>query len=147
MTDALKDHEGTVSVKGWAITNLYFADDIDGLAGEEEELAKLIGLLDKASTAYSMEVSAETTKLMTKQHQWHQHRDESKWMEAWDNQKLQVPGLSYNWWGFKARNTLQDYEDSIDNSSTDKAETTLEWQEYFSQSKDTSDVLIRGWGS
>ena len=45
--------------------NLCFADDIDGLAGEEEELAKLIQCLNKASTAYSMEISAEKTKLMT----------------------------------------------------------------------------------
>ena len=36
MEDALEDHEGTVSTWG---TNLRFADDIDGLAGEEEELA------------------------------------------------------------------------------------------------------------
>ena len=42
-----------------------FADDIDGLAGEEEELAKLVKHLDKASTAYCMEISAEKTKLMT----------------------------------------------------------------------------------
>ena len=47
------------------ITNLHFADDTDGLAGEEEELANLVELLDKASTAYSMEISAEKTKLMT----------------------------------------------------------------------------------
>ena len=42
-----------------------FADDIDGLAGEEAELAKLVEHLDKASTAYSMEISVEKTKLMT----------------------------------------------------------------------------------
>ena len=30
MTDALEDHEGTVSVGGKTITNLRFADDIDG---------------------------------------------------------------------------------------------------------------------
>ena len=47
------------------ITNLRFADDIDGLAGEEEELTKLVERLDKASTAYGMDISAETTKLMT----------------------------------------------------------------------------------
>ena len=35
MTDALEDHEGTVSTGGRTITNLCFADDIDGLAGEE----------------------------------------------------------------------------------------------------------------
>ena len=39
MTDALEDHEGIVSIGGRAITNLRFADDIDGLAGEEEEPA------------------------------------------------------------------------------------------------------------
>ena len=64
MTDALEDHEGTVHI-GRAITNLRFADYIDGLAGEEEELANLVERLDKASTAYSMEISAEKSKLMT----------------------------------------------------------------------------------
>ena len=47
-----------------AITNLRFADDIDGLAGEEE-LANLVERLDKASTVYGMEISAEKTKLLT----------------------------------------------------------------------------------
>ena len=65
MTDALEDHEGTVSIGGRTITNLCFADDIDGLAGEEDEVANLVEHLDKASTAYSMEISAEKTKLMT----------------------------------------------------------------------------------
>ena len=65
MTDALEDHEGTVSIGGRTITNLRFADDIDVLAGEEKELANLVKRLDKASTAYGMEISAEKTKLMT----------------------------------------------------------------------------------
>ena len=65
MTDALEYHEGTVSIGGRTITNLCFADDIDGLAGEEEELAKLVERLDKASTAFVIEISAEKTKLMT----------------------------------------------------------------------------------
>ena len=39
MTDALEGHEGTVSIGGRTITNLRFADDIDGSAGEDEELA------------------------------------------------------------------------------------------------------------
>ena len=65
MTDALQDHEGTVSIAGRTITNLRFADDIDGLAGEEEELANLVEHLDKASTACGMEISAKKTKLMT----------------------------------------------------------------------------------
>ena len=65
MTDALEDHEGTVSIGGRTITNLQFADAIDGLAGEEEELANLAERLNKASIAYGMEISAEKTKLMT----------------------------------------------------------------------------------
>ena len=50
MTDALEDHEGTVSIVGRTITNLRFVDDINSLAGEEEELAKLVEHLDKVST-------------------------------------------------------------------------------------------------
>ena len=64
-TDALEDHEGAVSIGGRTITNLRFADDIDGLAEEEEELAKLVERLDKASTACGMMISAEKTKLKT----------------------------------------------------------------------------------
>ena len=65
MTEALEDHDGTVRIGGRTITNLRFTDDIDGLAGEEEEMANLLEHLDKASTAYGMEISAEKTKLMT----------------------------------------------------------------------------------
>ena len=64
MTDALEDHEGTVSFGGRTITNRRFADDVDGLAGEEE-MAKLVECLDKDSTAYDMEIIAEKTMLMT----------------------------------------------------------------------------------
>ena len=61
MTDALEDHEDTVSIGGRTITDLRFADDIDGLAGEEEELANLAARFNKASTAHGMEISAEKT--------------------------------------------------------------------------------------
>ena len=44
--------------------NLRVADDIDGLAGNEEELIKLVNRLDKASTTYGMEITAEKTKPM-----------------------------------------------------------------------------------
>ena len=60
-----QDHDATVSIYGRTITNFSLADDIDGLAGEEEELAKLVECLDIASTAYEMEISVEKTKLMT----------------------------------------------------------------------------------
>ena len=35
-TDAVEDHEGTVSIGGRTITSLRFADDIDGLAGRKK---------------------------------------------------------------------------------------------------------------
>ena len=65
MTDALEDHEGTVSIGGRTITNLRFVGDIEGLAGKELKMAKLVEYLDKDSTAYGMEISEEKTKLMT----------------------------------------------------------------------------------
>ena len=65
MTEAAEDHNSTVSIGGRAITNLCFAYDIDSLAGEEEEMAKLVERLDKASTAYGMEIRAAKTKWMT----------------------------------------------------------------------------------
>ena len=60
ITDALEDHEGTISIGGRTITNLRSPDYIDGLPGEEE-LAKLLEYLDKASTTYCMEISAVVT--------------------------------------------------------------------------------------
>ena len=57
MTDAIEDHEGTVSTGGRTITYLRFADDIDVIA-RDEELAKLVERLNKAATAYSMEINA-----------------------------------------------------------------------------------------
>ena len=65
MADALEDHEGTVSIGGRTITNLRFADDFDGLAGQEQELVKLGNHLEEASTAYGMQIGAEKTQLMT----------------------------------------------------------------------------------
>ena len=76
MTDALEDHEGTVSIGCRTITILLFANDIGGLAGQKGELAKLVERLDKASTTYGMEISAKKTpqknnKADDKQHRWH----------------------------------------------------------------------------
>ena len=70
---------------------------------------------------------------------WLSEPDQNKWTEAWDCHKLEVPWLSYNWWGFQAPDTLHD---NTDNSSIDKDETSLEWQEHFSQFQDTTDALL-----
>ena len=65
MSDALEEHDGKVSIGGRNVTNLRFADDIDALAEEEQELEALVESLDKTCTRYKMEISAEKTKLMT----------------------------------------------------------------------------------
>ena len=76
------------------MTNLRFVDDTDGLAGEEEELSNLVERLDKASTAYGMEISAEKTKLMTN------NTSGINTETKVNRQKLEtvtsIPGLSYN---------------------------------------------------
>ena len=41
MNKDLLDHKGKVSIGGRVITNLRFADDIDGLVGSEHELVNL----------------------------------------------------------------------------------------------------------
>ena len=64
MSDALEEHDGKVSIGGRNITNLWFADDIDALAEEEQKLEALVEKLNKTCTRYKMEISVEKTKLM-----------------------------------------------------------------------------------
>ena len=65
LNDSLEDHCSTISIGGRSITNLRFADDIDRVAGTEQELASLVKRLDESSTCYGMEFRAEKIKLMT----------------------------------------------------------------------------------
>ena len=65
LADALEDHEGAVRIGSRTIRNLCFADDIDGLDGQEQEQVKLVNHLGEASTAYGMQISAEKIQLMT----------------------------------------------------------------------------------
>ena len=65
MSDALEEHDGKVIMVGGNITNLRFADNIDALAEEEQELKARVESLDKTCTRYKMEISTEKTKLMT----------------------------------------------------------------------------------
>ena len=58
MSNALEEHDVKVSIGGRNITNLRFADDIDALAEEEQELEALQESLDKTCTRYKMEISA-----------------------------------------------------------------------------------------
>ena len=59
MSDAVEEHDGKVSIGGKNITNLRFADDIDALAEEEQELEVLVESLDKICTTYKIEISAK----------------------------------------------------------------------------------------
>ena len=123
MTDALEDHEGTLSTGGRTITNLRFPDDSDGLAGEEEELTKLVECLNKASIAYGMKISAEKTELMTN------NTNGINTEVKVNGQKLETVT------SFKYLGSVITYEgskpeivsgDSTDNSSIDKVETSLQ---------------------
>ena len=62
MLDALEEHDRKASKGGRNITNLRFADDIDALAEEEQELEALV---ENLCTRYKMMISAEKTKLVT----------------------------------------------------------------------------------
>ena len=46
MTHAIDNYNGTISIGGRQITNLRFADDIDGITGEEDELTKHVHNLE-----------------------------------------------------------------------------------------------------
>ena len=59
MSNALEEHDGRVSISGKNITNLRFADDIDALAEEKQELEALVKSLDKTCTRYKMEIGAK----------------------------------------------------------------------------------------
>ena len=107
MTDALGDHEGTVSIGlgGRTIIDLRFADDIDGLAGEEEELAKFVECLNKAFT-----VSIVWRSVPRRPSWWQTTTKRSKEMDT--SFKLsRTSGTCAQLrvcWGCHARNSLQD---------------------------------------
>jgi len=61
----VSENSSTISIGGNSIANLWFADDVDGLAGSEEEFVRLVTNLDQSASRYGMEISNEKTKLMT----------------------------------------------------------------------------------
>ena len=48
--------------------NLWFADGIDALAEEEQELEALVESFNETCTRYEIKIKAEKTKLMTNSH-------------------------------------------------------------------------------
>ena len=120
MADALEDHEGIVSTG--VGTNLRFADDIDGLTGQEQELVKLVNHLEEASTAHGMQISAEKTQLM-------KNKSDISTDITKDNKKLGMVhsfkylGALVSDEGSKPEGTVQD---SPDHSCSDQTKSHLE---------------------
>ena len=78
MSDALEEHDGKVSIGGRNITNLRFADDIDALAEEEQELEALIESLHKTSTRYKIKNQCREDQTDDKQRQLHPERERER---------------------------------------------------------------------
>ena len=92
MSEALENHTGTVSIGGRHITNLRFADDIDGIAGKEAKLANLVRQMERASSRYGMEISAEKKeKTDGKQQQHHHSKHLSSRPETRNSAAVQIP--------------------------------------------------------
>ena len=81
MSNALEEHDGRVSISGKNITNLRFADDIDALAEEQQELEALVKSLDKTCRRYKMEIGAKKIKLMTNSTNGIQRKSKVKWQK------------------------------------------------------------------
>ena len=129
MSDALEEHDGKVSIGGRNITNLRFADDIDALAEEEQELEALVESVDKTCTRYKMEISAEKTKLMT---------NSANGIQSRHCNKLQVPWSScFRGW-LQTRGSLKD---CTSHCSSYKAEAHLERLQHINWIKGEADAL------
>ena len=68
MQETLHGHNTSIIIGGQPLCNLRFADDIDLMGGNEEELQDLTSRLEKAAGAYGMEVSSEKSKILVNSH-------------------------------------------------------------------------------
>ncbi|PIK43798.1 endonuclease-reverse transcriptase [Apostichopus japonicus] len=128
ITDALENDNGTVSIGGRNITNLRFADDIDGLAGNEDELANLVSCLDDTSRKYGMEISAGKTKLMTNSTTPFTRNIVASGQQLDTVKQLKYLGAIISEEGSKAEVLARNCTDS---RSIGKAQTNLERQQLF----------------
>ena len=62
MSETQSNYSSSISVGGRPLWNLKFADDIDLLAGTNEELQELTDKLSRSATRYGMEISTEKVK-------------------------------------------------------------------------------------
>lgn len=63
MRETLHNFNSTISIGGWTLNNLRFADDIDLMGGSNAELQELTDRLTQRSGEYEMEVSSEKSKM------------------------------------------------------------------------------------
>ena len=64
MIETLHNFKSTISIGGRIISNLRFADDIDLMGGNNDELQELTNRLSNSAREYGMEISSEKSKVM-----------------------------------------------------------------------------------
>ena len=64
MRETLHNFKSTISIGGPIISNLRFADDIDLMGGNNDELQELTDRLSNSAREYGMEISSEKSKVM-----------------------------------------------------------------------------------
>ena len=127
MFEALDDHEGSVSIGGRPLTNFRFADDIIVNAEAEEEAGVLVDRLDTTTTRYKMEIGPD--KISDDKHpKWLPQRDQDKRSVARRSGELEVPWSNHLQRRVKTRD---DFQDSLDNSSSFWTEDHMEGQEHL----------------
>ena len=64
MRETLHNFKSTISIGGRIICNLRYADDIDLMGGNNDELQELTDRLSNNAGGYGMEISSEKSKVM-----------------------------------------------------------------------------------
>ena len=64
MQETLHNHSSSVSIGGYPLCNLRFADDIDLMAGSEQELQNLTDRLTGTAAKYGMEINTEKSEVL-----------------------------------------------------------------------------------
>ena len=74
MADIQNNHTSSISIGGLSISNLRFADDIELIAGNTQELQSLTVKLSNNASKYGIEISIEKSKVMINSNE-NQHAD------------------------------------------------------------------------
>ena len=113
MSEALDDHEGSVSIGGRLITSFRFADDIVVNAEEEEEAGVLVDRLDRTTTRYKMEIGPDKTKLITNNPNGFQREIKIKDQRLEEVENFKYLGAIISNERIKTRDSFQDSPDNI----------------------------------